>query len=169
MLIGHNKYMNPKTPIVYFACAIRGNRVVHTLLQEMVSHIKSKGIAVLSEHVVDEDARGAFAKAIGKKDADITPIDIERQDIAWLNQATHVIADISGASTGVGREVEYARTKGDLGQVSAQVLCLYHSDHADSATSMITGMTHDRYPNVTISSYTDIKEAVNHIDSFLHS
>ena len=52
---------------------------------------------------------------------------MERQDIEWLDQATHVIAEISGVSTGTGREIEYARTKGVLGKTPAKILCLYHN------------------------------------------
>jgi hypothetical protein len=104
---------------------------------------------------------------VGKEKANLLAEDVEQQDIAWLDQATHVIAEISGASTGTGREIEYARTKGGFGKVSAKVLCLYHTEREFFASPMVRGMTPDRYPNVAIRSYADVVEAKSLIKDFL--
>lgn len=153
--------------IVYFAGAIRGDRSLAYAMREIVAFVQNLGIPVLTEHVVSNDPVATFANKIGKEKANLLPEDIERQDIAWLAQATHVIAEISGASTGTGREIEYARTKGNLGQVHAQILCLYHKDREYFASPMIRGMTPDRYPNVTIRSYANTNEIASLVKEFL--
>ena len=159
--------MEHKEKIVYFAGAIRGERMMAEAMGEMVSFIKNLGLPVLTEHVVTGDPIATLAKKIGKSKEDLTAEDIEKQDIEWLNQATHVIAEISGASTGTGREIEYARTKGELGKKPAKILCLYHADREFYASPMVRGMTQDRYPNILIRKYVTTDEAQGIIRRFL--
>jgi len=157
--------MHPdKAMAVYMAVAIRGGRTLIHNAREMVRFIQSHGIPVLSEHVVADDPIAAFAKRIGKAKEALAAEDIERQDIAWIDEATHVIADISVASTGTGREIEYARRKEPL----TPVLCLYHISREHYASPMIRGMTGDRYPNVRVSSYVDMPHACILIREFLN-
>lgn len=160
--------MNSKNnKIVYFAGAIRGDRIMAETMQKIVSYIKDLGFTVLTEHVGTEDPIETFAYKIGKTKEDLTAEDIERQDIAWLDQATHVIAEISGASTGTGREIEYGRTKGDFGKTPAKILCVYRKDREFYASPMIRGMSKDRYPNINIHPYKNIKELETIIEGFL--
>lgn len=158
---------NKNDKIVYFAGAIRGDRVVVEVIQKIVKYIKELGFLVLSEHVGTGDPIATLAKKIGKTKEILVAEDIERQDIMWLDQATHVIAEISGASTGTGREIEYARTKSKFGKVSAEILCLYQVERKFYASPMIRGMTNNHYPNVTIKSYKDIEELKIIIQEFL--
>lgn len=118
--------------------------------------MKDCGIKVLTEHV-------------GKNltDKELTAEEIERRDIEWLNQATHIIAEISGASTGTGREIEYARVKHEFGKIPANNLCLYQKDREFYASPMIRGMTPDRYPNIMVKSYDDIDNVKEIIKEFL--
>ena len=153
--------------IVYFAGAIRGDRTMADTIQKIVRYIKELGFPVLTEHVGTDDPIATFAGKVGKTKETLTAEDIERQDIAWLDQATHVIAEISGASTGTGREIEYARVKGELGKTPAQVLCLYHGDREFYASPMIRGMSKERYPNILIKQYVEIGEMKQIIKEFL--
>ena len=144
---------NKDEKIVYFAGAIRGDIIMAEIMQEIVSYIKDLGFIVLSEHVGAEKPIETFARKIGKTLENLTVEDIEKQDIKWLDQSTHVIAEISGASTGTGREIEYARTKGNFGKTTAEILCVYRKDREFYASPMIRGMSEDRYPNIKIKSY----------------
>ena len=154
--------------IVYFAGAVRGERVVTDVILEIISYIKELGFPVLTEHVGTPDPIATFAAKIGKTKDALTAEDVERQDIKWLDQATHIIAEISGASTGTGREIEYARTKGVLGKTPAKILCLYHIDREFYASPMIRGMGNNHYPNVLVKSYRDVQEAKEIIKEFLN-
>jgi len=153
--------------VVYFAGAIRGDRSLAYVMREIVEYVQSLGLIVLTEHVIADDPIATLAGKVEKEKVDLLAEDIERQDIAWLDQATHVIAEISGASTGTGREIEYARTKGYFGKVHAKVLCLYHAEREFFASPMVRGMTPDRYSNVVIKSYTDSEEVKLLIKKFL--
>lgn len=153
--------------IVYFAGAIRGDRTMADTIQEIVGYIKKLGFPVLTEHVGTDDPIGTFAEKVGKTKETLSAEDIEKQDIQWLDQATHVIAEISGASTGTGREIEYARVKGKLGKTPAQILCLYHGDREFYASPMMRGMTRERYPNILIKHYAEMSEVRQIIKEFL--
>ena len=154
---------------VYFGAAIRGDRVVADTVCELIRFIRDDlGFPVLNEHVGTADPIAAFAAKVGKTKETLTAPDIERQDTAWLDEATHMICEISGASTGTGREVEYARTKGLLGKVPTVVLVLYDLEREFQASPMVRGMTPERYPNVCVRYYTDAAHAKQLIREFLH-
>lgn len=153
--------------LVYFCGAIRGDRTYHKIIKELIKFIKEKGTPVLTEHVGEDNPIRAFAEKIGKKEKELIPADIEKQDIYWLDMANYVIAEISGASTGVGREIEYARTKEKFGKTPAKILCLYDKSKEFNVSPMIKGMTQNRYPNIQISSYSNLEEAKSLIDQFL--
>jgi len=153
--------------IVYFAGAIRGDRIMASVMLALVRLIQKLGIPVLSEHIVAKDPATMQAKKLGKPKEAVLVEDIERQDIAWLDQATHVIAEISGASTGTGREIEYARNKEHFGKTPAKILVLYHLEREFFASPMIRGMTPDRYPNVTVKPYRTLEEAQEIVLQFL--
>lgn len=155
--------------IVYFAGAIRGDRSMEHVMLELVRYIQAQGLKVLTEHVATADPVATLATYLGKRKEDLTAEDIETQDIAWLDTATHVIAEISGPSTGTGREVEYARTKGQLGKTPANVLCIYHDEHEYTATPMIRGMSPEKYPNVSVAKYHTTDEAKEIIKKFLQT
>ncbi len=159
--------IQPIKPIVYFAGAIRGDRIAAQTMRSIVGWIQQQGLTVLTEHVVADDPIATFADKVSKHKDDLSASDIETQDISWLDQATHVVAEISGASTGTGREIEYARTKHREGKVPAKVLCLYNVEREFYASPMVRGMTPDRYPNVKVASYKDVNEAKQIIGGFL--
>ena len=161
--------MSDEQKIVYFAGAIRGERTMADAMIEIVRFIKSLGFPVLSEHVGTPDPIATLAAKLGKTKETLAAEDIEKQDIEWLDQATHVIAEISGGSTGTGREIEYARTKGQLGKTPAYVLCLYHNDREFYASPMIRGMRPEKYSNVSIKKYKDVDEAKQLVKEFLEA
>lgn len=147
-------------PIVYFCGAVSGDTCLRdTIIRPLIEFIRDDlQIPVLSEHIAYPNHREILAKKIGKQNADeINEFDIERQDIAWLDTATHVIAEISGASTGVGREIEYARTKHHFGHTKARILCIYN--HEKKASPMIIGMDQEKYTNIFSCGYANLSGA----------
>ncbi len=153
---------------VYFAGAIRGDRRAAKTIITLIHYVKTElGLPVLTEHVGSERPVEEFARKIGKKVEELLAEDIEERDISWLDQSSHIVAEISGASTGTGREIEYARTKGYLGGVPAKVLCIYDLDGEYFASPMIRGMRPEKYPNVFIKSYRNLEEAKEIVRRFL--
>lgn len=155
-------------PIVYFCAAVSGDSSLRsTVVRPLIEFIRDDlQIPVLSEHIAYDNHREILAKKIGKQFAELNASDIEKQDIAWLDTATHVIAEISGVSTGVGREIEYARTKGWLGRTPAWVLCIYNDSLGHNVSAMIKGMN-KRYANICVADYMDMGDAQNIIKFFL--
>lgn len=94
-------------------------------------------------------------------DARLSAEDIEKRDIAWLDQATHLIAEVTAPSIGTGREIEYARAR------KIKILCVYKKEQEFFTSPMIRGMTQDRYPNVKVRSYESEDELRLIIKSFL--
>lgn len=156
-----------RTSNVYVAGAIRGDRSRAAVIRAFIEHIQSLGFTVLSEHLAAEHPNEALAAVIGVPYKDLTVEQIEKQDINWLDQAAYVIAEVSGASTGTGREVEYARLKHTFGKTPAAILCLYQTSVEENVSAMIRGMTPDRYQNVTVRPYASIEEAKDVIKAFL--
>jgi len=144
---------------IYFAGAIRGDRVEAENIIALIRYIQELGHEVLTEHIAEKNISDASMKAE----------DIEKRDILWLDSATHVIAEISGASTGTGREIEYARTKHHFGKTKAHILCLYDETRKFFASPMIRGMTPERYENITVKKYKDLQGAKEIIKKFLGS
>jgi 2'-deoxynucleoside 5'-phosphate N-hydrolase len=154
---------------IFFSAAIRGNRQEsEDIIINIGKWLQSEGFIILNEQVINKNPIEFFAKKIGIPFDKLTSKDIERQDIAWLDKAEYVIAEISGASTGTGREIEYARVKEHFGHTPAKILCLYNKKNEFHASPMIRGMTKDKYSNVTIVSYNNIEEAKNAIRDFLN-
>ena len=150
---------------VFFSAPIKGERdQVERTIIELGKYIKKKGFNIVNEHVVSENPRKNLAEKLGKSLKDLNDEDIERYNIRKTFEAKYIIAEVSGASTGVGREIEYARNFG----YKIKILCLYQKDHKNSASPMILGMTKDRYPNVKIACYKDIEEAKYIIKDFLN-
>jgi len=153
--------------VVYIAGAIRRDREVTDAIQHIVGTVQSLGLTLLNEQIDADDPLLALAQKMGKLKEQVTARDIEEQDITWLDQSTHVIAEVSDASTGTGREIEYARTKGSLGKTSAHILCLYQAERELLVSPMIRGMDSGRYPNIVLGAYKNIAEAEKMIATFL--
>lgn len=144
--------------VVYLAGAIRGEREAWEEMREIARWLSAfPNVEVFGEHV------GALEIVDRVRPAS----EIERRDIIWLDQATHVIAEISGASTGTGREIEYARTKHLFGKVKANILCVYRKEREFHASPMIRGMDSDRYPNIVIKPYMGTWHVLDIIMDFL--
>ena len=153
--------------LVYLAGAIQGNRVAVDVIHELINFIKSHGVEVLTEHLFGEDRFEFFARMSRIKKEDITADDIERVNVGMLDSATHLIAEVSGASTGTGMEIRYAMHKHLLGKTPASVLLLYCKDKKDQVSNMVKGMNPLRYPTVTVCSYLDAAEAKRIVAEFL--
>lgn len=147
----------PVISVVYFSAAIRGDRVMAGTIKELAQFVKSLPVIFLNPRIGDDDPVSH----------DMLAHEIEKRDIDEVNRCTHLIAEISGASSGVGREIERAHMKHYLGYRRAEVLSLCKRQYEHSASPMLMGMDKDRYPNVTVALYADVSEAKAHIKKFL--
>lgn len=120
---------------IYFAGSIRGGRSHVDLYARLIEKLRWHG-TVLTEHVGQSDPETA--------EADLSDREIHDQDLAWLERADAVVAEVSVPSLGVGYELGRAVEWG------TPTLCLYRPDADHDLSAMVRGS-----PTVTVESYTD--------------
>jgi hypothetical protein len=92
--------MDINKKIVYFCGSIRAGREDQPIYQNLINHIETNHGIVLTHHIGE-----------GKKDSmppcekNFTEKQIFERDMNWLKQCTHVVAECSTPSLGVGFEL----------------------------------------------------------------
>jgi nucleoside 2-deoxyribosyltransferase len=132
---------------VYFACSIRGGRDDAHIYAELASHLKTK-VTLLTEIFADGKLT---SQGMNKPSADIWAT-----DLAWVQEADIVIAEVTNPSLGVGYEIAKAE------EWNKPILALFRNTDDRKLSAMIAG-----------SSYTDtiyydtVDQAKLAIDEFL--
>jgi len=134
--------------IVYCAISIRGEKTFQDFFPQIIEHITSLGHTALSELNVD------FKPA-----APLTDSEIFTRDIKWIDKSKVLIAEISGASTGVGFEIAYALYKKKI-----PVLALANKEAGSNVSAMINGCQSQL---ITIKRYGDSEDLKKAISDFL--
>ena len=133
---------------IYFAASIRGGRDDVHLYEQLVAYLAGFG-EVLTSHVVD-----VHLEATG--DDGISEEAIFRRDMAWLDQADLLIAEVTTPSLGVGYELASAEARGK------RILCLFRDEGDKSLSAMIAGS-----PALNLKYYATLAEAKAHIAGFI--
>ena len=141
---GHSRFIHMK---IYFSCSIRGIRPRPEVPQLLIDYLKGHG-AVLTEHIGTMTHQDDYTRS---------DTEIFRQDIAWLQEADVVIAEVTGPSLGVGYEIGIAESMGK------PTLCLCQ-DGEKRLSAMIKGNR-----GLTLRYYEDVSGAYRHINEFLES
>lgn len=134
---------------IYFACSIRGGRDDADTYGQLVSYISTRA-TVLSEIFADQKLTPAGSSG--------ESADIYAKDIAWVQQADVIIAEVTNPSLGVGYEIAKAEEWGK------PVLALFRETGERRLSAMIDGS-----PYLQIVRYQDIEEAKLAIDRFIDS
>ena len=136
---------------------------------QIVSHMKTNGAKVLSEHVpiadhAERDALFLKNSGIDTKQENANRL-VHDQDMLWVEIATHlvVLANAKG-SYGVGMEIEHAVLKPRLGLNMTPVLILRKEDTMDTLSWMVTGKLTNGY---WVKGYLDDDHAIQLVTSFL--
>lgn len=133
---------------IYFSCSITGGRKDETVYQAIVRSLKEEGHTVPTAHLASPDVLSL--------EAVVDPVEVFERDIAWIDNAQAMIAEVSTPSHGVGYEIAYALSLGK------PVLCCYLQDKPVS--KMITGNTH---PRLRVQTYQTPEDAVVIVKRFL--
>lgn len=133
---------------IYFSCSITGGRSDQRVYQTIVNTLLAAGhevpTAILSsDEVMDLEAV-------------VSPEEVFRRDVAWVEACDLVVAEVSTPSHGVGYEIALALCLGK------PVLCFYQSGR--KVSKMITGNTHERIKSM---AYADEKQLVEQLNQFL--
>ncbi len=134
---------------IYFACSIRGGRNDAETYAKLVSYINTRA-DVLSEIFANNKLTSAGSSGLSK--------DIYAKDIAWVERADAIIAEVTTPSLGVGYEIAKAEEWGK------PVLALFRQNDDCTLSAMIDGS-----PCLKIARYSDINDVKPAIDRFIHS
>lgn len=132
---------------IYFACSIRGGRDDAETYAALIRHIKARAI-VLSEIFADGTLTASGSPGSSG--------DIHAKDLAWVQKADAVIAEVTNPSLGVGYEIGKAEEWGK------PVLALFRDDGTRRLSAMIDGS-----PDTQTAYYQGLDEAFTAIDDFL--
>jgi nucleoside 2-deoxyribosyltransferase len=133
---------------VYFACSITGGREFEPAYRAIVEALTLDGHEIPTSHLAQPE--------VVEQERVISPRQVYRRDIAWIENCDALVAEVSVPSHGVGYEIGYAL------QAGKPVFCLYQKDRKIS--KMITGNPH---PDLKVESYSEMTEAVQKVRSFL--
>lgn len=131
---------------IYFAGSIRGGRDDKELYLEIINLLGKYG-KVLTEHIGDKTL-----SAMGEDG----PTDkyIYDRDMAWLNEADFVVAEVTTPSLGVGYEIGKIEDK-------KPTLCLYREQNGKRISAIIGGNK-----NVKIEKYRTIADLKSILEKF---
>ncbi len=112
----------------------------------MVDWMLTQGHDVLTAHLARPEVMG--------EEVAVEPETVYARDIAWLEEAEALVADVTTPSHGVGYEIAYAILGGK------RVLCVAREDV--KVSKMITGN-----PRLRFARYTDAEQAIQVVARFL--
>jgi 2'-deoxynucleoside 5'-phosphate N-hydrolase len=127
---------------IYFGFTVAGDWSSIDTARKVVHQLEEMGHEVLTRHLVSDNAWEA--------DRSISPQDVYRRDMAWLEQCELFIAEVSGSSFGLGFETGYL-----LGATSKKVVLLYRREVERKVSLPISGNTH---ANSTLVPYVTVEE-----------
>jgi 2'-deoxynucleoside 5'-phosphate N-hydrolase len=129
---------------VYFSCSLTGGRGDEAMYGAIVDWLLTAGHEVLTAHlarpgVLDAGAREVYAR-----------------DMAWVEAAEVLIAEVSTPSHGVGYEIAFALMWGK------PALCLYRE--GARVSKMILG---NSQPSLTLAAYADERAGLEAVGRFM--
>ncbi|XP_002714734.1 5-hydroxymethyl-dUMP N-hydrolase [Oryctolagus cuniculus] len=116
----------PGRRALYFCGSIRGGRDDRALYGRIVSRLRRFGV-VLTEHVAAAELGARGEEAAGGDRL------IHERDLAWLQQADVVVAEVTQPSLGVGYEL------GRAVALNKRILCLFRPQSGRVLSAMIRG------------------------------
>jgi hypothetical protein len=134
--------------VIYCSFPIRGEKPLLNIYNEVIKLISSLGHTALSE--LNEDFKPA---------APLTDPEIFTRDIKWIDMSKMLIAEVSGASTGVGFEIAYALYKKKI-----PALALINNERKSEVSAMITGCSSNL---ITVTKYQDQDDLTKIIKDFI--
>jgi len=133
---------------VYLAAAMTTPNRALGVVRALLEALESRGHRVLTAHVADPQGK--------QHDAQLSDDELARRDLAWLNQASCLVAEVSTPSHGVGAEVMAAC------QLGKPVLLL--AQEAAPVSRFLLGL-----PGVKFVRYREPAQATSAVLLFMES
>jgi hypothetical protein len=138
---------------IYLACTVRGDRGGVAAGRAIAARLQEHGHDVLTTHLLADD--------VDEAESALTPADVFRRDLEWLDTCEALVAEASGSSYGVGFEVGYVL--GRAAQTGQQVVLLYDAARRDKVSRLIAGNCHDGCTTVEYGSLDELTRAVDRL------
>jgi len=135
---------------IYFSCSLTGGRADQSTYELIVEHLIQLGHDVPTAHLANPDVMDL--------ERIVDPYEVYSRDMAWIQSADVVIAEVSTPSHGVGYEIAYAL------QIGRDVLCCHQE--GVPVSKMITG---NDLPGLTLRAYSNPEDAIRIVDDYLRS
>ena len=132
---------------IYFGFTVAGDRSSLDAARKVVQRLEEMGHDVLTRHLVDDNA--------WQTDRSISPQDVYRRDMAWLQQCELFIAEVSGSSFGLGFETGYL-----LGATNKRVILLYRRELESKVSLLITGNMHANCTLIPYAAFQEVEEFI---------
>ncbi len=161
---------------VYYSGSIKGMPEIEPdFAWQLVQYMISSGADVLSEHVAarnQAEMNEIRARRVGMTVqvmlAQPEPwFGIRRQDLEWVEKASHVVAVVNAPSHGVGMEIQHAILKPRLGLRPTPVLCLVRERLLEKLSFMVRGISGEENPYFYLKTYTNLETAKVAVSEFL--
>ena len=133
---------------IYFACSITGGREFERVYQDLTAALVMDGHEVPTAHLAES--------SVVSLEAVVTPHEVYERDVAGIQAADALIAEVSVPSHGVGYEIGFALNAGK------PALCLFQEGRKIS--KMISGNPH---PQLQVRAYQDSVHAIELMRQFL--
>lgn len=127
---------------IYFSGSITGGRSDVALYRTIIDALEADGHRVLAGAVAAEHV-GSRGEALDRRH-------IFERDLAWLDEADVVVAEVSMPSHGVGYELAYARHGRRI-----PAICLFRPAYTPRCSAMIGGN-----PGIELIEYEDVAALV---------
>ncbi|XP_071785699.1 uncharacterized protein [Asterias amurensis] len=125
---------------IYFCGSIRGGRQDAGIYAKIIAEIKREYGPVLTEVV-------GYENPVLPGEDKMTDEKIHEVDMAWLQESTELVAEVTQVSTGVGYEI------GRAVEMDKKIMCLYRPDTAPRISAMISGA--ENGSSFTVKGYKD--------------
>ena len=135
---------------VYFSCSLTGGRADEAMYGAIVDWLLAAGHVVLTADL-------ARPGVLSREQA-MAAGEVYARDMAWVEEAEVLIAEVSTPSHGVGYEIAFALMWGK------PTLCLYRQDARVS--KMILGNSR---PSLTLAAYADERAALAAVERFMQA
>lgn len=135
---------------IYFSCSITGGREDQDIYQKIVDHLVAAGHEIPTAHLSNAE--------ILEDERVISPPDVYKRDVNWVNHCDLVIAEVSTPSHGVGYEIALALLQ------DKPVFCCYKQGR--TVSKMILGNT---LPNIFVYAYDAEEGLFDQIDQYINT
>ncbi len=161
---------------VYCSGSIKGSAEIDPeFAWKIVQYMSENGARVLSEHVAARSKDEMNTLLSGNVSEEIQKLlnsqepwfGVRKQDLDWVDEATHMVALINAPSHGVGIEIEHAILKPKLGLNKTPILCLVHKDLFDKVSFMIKGISVGESDIFYLRLYSDLESVKLLVKDFL--